>query len=451
MKTKPKFAGMILLVVGLILLALAMIMSGCGKNGKKSFTSWKAVKSPDVATQLKSFVAQKEAQVNSAPGASTAAFVPFFAAAQKGDWLAVNNEFKVLSQHVPSFQHSGTNDERLTGTRLAAILEIQGAFAAFSQGDQKYPALYANDIIESIPPGSIYFGGTDNGRFLVTAMQKSQVNGDPFFTLTQNALTDGTYLDYLRSMYGDKIYIPTPEDLQRCFRDYDADAKVRLQNHQLKRGENVTIDEKGGVEVSGIIAVMEINGLIAKVIFDKNSNQDFYIEQSFPLDWMYPYLEPHGLIFKLNHQPLDELSDDIIQQDHDYWTNAVTPLIGDWLNDDTSVADVVAFAHKVFYQHDYSGFAGGRGYVENKYATRAFASERSNIARLYVWRMNRAGMADEKARMARAADFAFRQSLALCPSENQTVNDYVDFLRGQNRNGDAALVRGIGRGLPGRN
>lgn len=442
---------MILLVLGLILLAVAMIMSGCGKNGKKSFTSWKAVKSPDVATQLKSFVAQKEAQVNSAPGASTAAFGPFFAAAQKGDWPAVDKAFNEARQHAPSFQHSGTNDERLVGTQLAAMMEIDGALWAFSQGDQTYPALYADDIIQSIPLGSIYFGGTDSGRFLVTAMQKSQVNGDPFLTLTQNALADGTYLDYLRSMYGDKIYIPTPEDLQKCFSDYDADAKIRLKNHQLKKGENVHVDEKGGVEVSGLVAVMEINGLIAKVIFDKNTNQDFYIEQSFPFDWMYPYLEPHGLILKLNHQPLDELSDDIIQADHDYWTNAVSPLIGDWLNSDTSVQDIVAFAHKVFYQHDYSGFTGARGYVENKYASRAFAWERGNIARLYVWRMNRAGMADEKERMASAADFAFRQALALCPSENQTVNDYVDFLKGQNRNGDAAFVRGIGRGLSSRN
>jgi len=35
---------------------------------------------------------------------------------------------------------------------------------------------------------------------------------------------------------------------------------------------------------------MTINGLLAKIIFDKNPNREFYIEESFPLDWMYPYL-----------------------------------------------------------------------------------------------------------------------------------------------------------------
>jgi hypothetical protein len=440
MKTPLKSVRLVLLVFGLALLALALVMSGCGKSTKKGFTSWKAVKSPDVATQLKSFVKQKEAQVNSAPGASTAAFAPFFAAANSGDWRAVDNEFKILSQHVPSFQHSGTNDERLVGTQLAAMVEVWGAFYAFSQGDQKYPALYASDVIESIPPGSIYFGGTDQGRFLITAMQESQVNGDPFFTLTQNALADGTYVDYLRSMYGDKIYIPTSTDFQRCCSDFDADAKIRLKDHKLKKGENISVDEKGGVTVSGVVAVTEVNGLIAKLIFDKNTNQDFYIEESYPLDWMYPYLEPHSLIFKLNHQPLDELSDDIIQQNHDYWTNAVSPLIGGWLNDDTSVADVVSFARKVFHQHDYSGFTGARGFVENRFASSSFAWERANIARLYVWRMNRAARADEKARMARAADFAFRQAIALDPSMRQNTNDYADFLKSQNRDADAALV-----------
>ena len=48
---------------------------------------------------------------------------------------------------------------------------------------------------------------------------------------------------------------------------------------------------------------MAINGLLAKIMFDKNPDREFYIEESFPLDWMYPYLEPHGLIFKINRQP----------------------------------------------------------------------------------------------------------------------------------------------------
>jgi hypothetical protein len=440
MKTTVKFSGLIILVA-------ALALCGCGK---KSFTSWKFIASPDTTAQLKSFVTEKEAQADSVPDASSAEFTAFFAAAKSGNWLAVSNVFANFQNHAPQYSHAGTNDERLTGTPWAAVLETFGAFEALHNAGEKYFNLYASDVIQSIPAGSIYFGGSDNGRFIITAMQKSQVNGDPFFTLTQNALADGGYLDYLRSMYGDKIYIPTSEDSQKCFNDYSADAKSRLQNHQLKRGENVRVDQNGKVQVSGMVAVMAVNGLIAKVILDKNTSQDFYVQQSFPLDWMYPYLEPHGIIFKLNYEPLTELSDDTIQQDQDYWTKIVSPMVGDWLNDDTPVKDVTSFAQKVYFKHDYSGFKGDRGFVENSYASGVFAWDRSNIAQLYVWRMKQAATAGEKERMARAADFAFRQAVALCPSIKQTAFDYADFLTSQNRRDDAALVYQIAGRFPNR-
>ena len=55
---------------------------------------------------------------------------------------------------------------------------------------------------------------------------------------------------------------------------------------------------------SAAVAVMTINGLIAKVIVEKNSDREIFIEESFPLDWMYPQLSPHGLIMKLESKPL---------------------------------------------------------------------------------------------------------------------------------------------------
>ena len=168
-------------------------------------------------------------------------------------------------------------------------------------------------------------------------MEKSQTAGDPFFTLTQNALADGRYLNYLRSMYGEKIYIPTGEDRKNVFEEYIEDvANPRKEENKLKPDEKVQVEDSR-VQVSGQGAVMVINGLIVKVMFDKNPNREFYIEESWTLDWMYPNLEPHGLIFKINRQPLTELSDAIVQRDHDYWTKLVQPMIGDWLGDDTSV------------------------------------------------------------------------------------------------------------------
>ena len=95
-------------------------------------------------------------------------------------------------------------------------------------------------------------------------------------------------------VYPDReMYIATPEDSQRCFQEYLADAQRRLQLNQLKPGEDVRVIDNR-VQVSGQVAVMAINGLLTKVMFDANPKNEFYVEESFPLDWMYPHLTPSG-------------------------------------------------------------------------------------------------------------------------------------------------------------
>ncbi len=427
------------------ILGIGLCAGGCAK---KQPATWNSFKNPETATQLKSFVAEKEAQANAATNEIPSEFHAFFAAAAKGDWLRVSNLFVEFRKHAGQYEHSGKTDERLHGTAWQAVLETWGTLDAFGEGDEKYSAAFGNDIIASIPPGSVYFGGTDPGRFIVTALQKSHVDGDPFFTLTQNALADGSYLDYLRAMYGDKIYIPTAEDSKKCFQDYMEDAQKRMQNHQLMPGENVQRGANGQMQVSGQIAVMNINGLLVKLILDKNPGREFYIEESFPFDWMKPYLEPHGLIFKINHQPLPRLSDEIVEQDHDYWRSLVRPMIGDWLNDDTSVAEVAAFAKKTFGKQDFTGFTGDPRFIQNAYSHRMFSKLRSSSAGLYAWRMQHAAGATEKERMAHEADFAFRQAWALCPYSPEAVFRYVNFLLEQKRGADALIVAETAAQMP---
>lgn len=390
MKTTIKFLGTAILGVGLFI-------SGCAK---KQPAFWDSLKNPETAKQLKQFVAEKEAQAKAAATAEgkriAPQFRPFFSAAEKGDWLTVSNMFQNLMPRTGQVDSSGPYDlEDLRNTQLQALKEIWGAFDEFSEGNEKYSAAFGNDIIESIPPGSIYFGGTDSGRFIVTAMQKSHVNADPFFTLTQNALADHTYLDYLQSMYGRKIYIPTGEDSQNCFQEYAEDAQQRLKSNKLKPGEDVKMTE-GHVQVSGQVAVMEINGLLVKTIFDKNPSREFYIEESYPLDWMYPNLEPHNLIMKINRQPLASLSDETVQNDTDYWAKYVTPMIGDWLNKDTTDKEVAAFAEKIYLKKDLSGFSGDPQFVQNDYSCKMFSKLRSSIGGLYAWRAQHAADAEEK-------------------------------------------------------
>ncbi|HXA45142.1 MAG TPA: hypothetical protein VNZ25_06525 [Candidatus Angelobacter sp.] len=437
MKTTSKFKslGAIILGAAIVLGGLLFVSFATPQTG-----SLLLVKDPVVAAQLKSFVAEKEAQAYAVTNPIPAEFKSFFHAAEKGDWLAVSNDFAEFRQHAGQYDHSDKIDPRLRGTAWQAVMETWGALAAFGEGEAQYSAEFGTNIVASIPPGSIYFGGTDPGRFLVTAFCKSQVNGDPFFVLTQNALADVTYLQYLQGMYGRKIYTPTIEDSQKCFQDYTQDVAARQKKNQLKPGEDINVDANGKIQISGQVDVMEINGLLAKIVFDKNPDRDFYVEESFPLDWMYPYLEPHGLIFKINRQPLTELSNDIVTQDHDYWSGVVRPMIGDWLTDDTTVEQVAAFVKKTFAQQDFSGFTGDKVFIQNEYSNKTFSKLRSAIAGLYAWRIYHAVGDQDKKRMAVAADFAFRQAWALCPNSPEAVFRYVNFLLQQNRISDAILV-----------
>jgi tetratricopeptide (TPR) repeat protein len=343
---------------------------------------------------------------------------------------------------VATVFHPGKAKIYFHGKWEQPVKEIFGAFEAFAAGNEKYSRIFSDGIIESIPRGSIYFGGNDPGRFLITAMQKSQVDGDPFFTLSQNELAGGPYLDYLRSMYGGKIYTPTDKDAQKSFENYTTDVATREQNNQLKPGEDVHTDTDGRVQISGHVGVMEINGLLAKIVFDQNSNRDFFVVESFPLDWMYPYLEPHGLIMKINRQPLSEISDEIVQHDRAYWTKLTTPMIGGWLKPDTSLQEVAAFAEKIHVQKDFSGFTGDPQFVQNAYSQKMFSKERSAIGGLYMWRVQHATNDAERKRMDDAADFAFKQAFAICPYSPETVYRYINFLLlpTVNRLDDALLV-----------
>jgi tetratricopeptide (TPR) repeat protein len=196
------------------------------------------------------------------------------------------------------------------------------------------------------------------------------------------------------------------------------------------------------VQVSGQVAVMAINGLLTKVIFEKNPKNEFFVEESFPLDWMYPHLTPFGVIMKINREPLSELTEEIVQKDHEFWSQFSQRLIGNWITYDTPVKEIAAFVEKVYLRKDFSGFKGDRKFVRDDQAQKAFSKLRSSIGGVYAWRIsdpnNRNPAAQQ--RMIREADFAFRQSFAFCPYSPEAVFRYVNLLLSLNRMEDALIV-----------
>ncbi len=372
----------------------------------------------------------------------------------------------------------------------------------------------ATVIYPEMDRNTILFGGTDPGRFCPTYSifcdsfiphrcqpeQDQKFDRRDCYLITQNALADGTYLDYLRAQYNrskqidppffselskylfglflgqanadtgltsfvnstlynvldrpftawgahvekyrrargvyppSEIYIPSPDDSQKCFQDYTEDVARRQQLGQLDPGETVSI-ENGRVQVSGQVEVMNINGLLCKVIFDNNPTNSFYVEESFPLNWMYPYETPFGIIMKINRNPLPELSDDVFKLDHEFWTKFSTRLCGNWITYDTTVQQIADFVDRTYIHNNYKGYTGDRAFVRDDDAQKAFSKLRSSQAGMYFWRMSpqcppeyRQKTAAGQAALIRETEFAFKQAFAFCPYSPEAVCRYVNFL-----------------------
>jgi tetratricopeptide (TPR) repeat protein len=247
----------------------------------------------------------------------------------------------------------------------------------------------------------------------------------------------------LGGVYPDReILTPTQADSQKAFSEYMEDAQRRLSAGQLRPGEDVRVDG-GRVQVSGQVAVMAINALLTKVIFDKNPDHAFFVEESFPLDWMYPHLTPFGVIMKINRNPLPELTPEILERDHKFWSEFSERLIGNWITYDTPVSNICKFAENVYLHRDYTGFKGDPKFIRDDNAQKAFSKLRSSIGGVYNWRVNTAPNATVRQRMIQEAEFSFKQALAYCPFSPEAVFRYVNLILGLNqpeRIDDAILI-----------
>jgi tetratricopeptide (TPR) repeat protein len=392
----------------------------------------------------------------------------------------------------------------------------------------------AKFIYPEMTRNAIVFGGTDPGRFCPTYMifcesfipphcqpeQDQKFDRRDCYLITQNALADGTYLDYLRAQYnrslqkdppffsrlfkyvcalgglaapgsivtegidtgsGDsgsalieniskllynmldvpftkwgnyvetyrrkegvyppnEIYIPTPEDSQECFQEY-------AREKQLQSTDN-------RIQISGQLDVMNINGMLCKVIFDHSPTNEFFVEESFPLDWMYPYETPFGVIMKINHNQIPEMTQEMMDRDHKFWSDYSSRLCGNWITYDTTVQQIADFVDRTYIRNDYTGFTGDRRFVRDQDGQKAFSKLRSSQAGMYAWRCFPKspgypnGCSPEylekspalQAALIRETDFAFKQAFAFCPYSPEAVFRYINFLLPQGRFDEAILV-----------
>jgi tetratricopeptide (TPR) repeat protein len=286
--------------------------------------------------------------------------------------------------------------------------------------------------------GAVLYGGTDPGRFVPTYMIFVESQAPPraktksarfpdsgtfdrrdVYLITQNALADSTYMSYIRDHYGETrpdparpatlaerpgwqntllkaswrllgrddtyprepLWIPSRQDSEAAFRQYINEYTAR----QPMPGEDVRIDEHGRVSVQGVVGVMAINGILTKEIFEKNKDKHaFYVEESYVIPWMLPYLEPYGIILKINKEPLPapeekpELWKAIVERDRAYWAELRR------------------------------NYLTGAKFQRDDVAQKTFAKQRAASAGIYAFR-----------RMAVEAEQGFLDAIEMCPDSSE--------------------------------
>lgn len=340
----------------------------------------------------------------------------------------------------------------ITQNALADGTYLEYLRAQYNRSTQIDPPFFGNlvryiaGVLHIVPKGSVGLDGPEMG---------AGNTGNPIVegichllnaTLDKGFTAWGAHVEKVRRAEGvypaNEIYIASPEDSQQCFQAYYEDLMRRAQIGQLRPGESPP-DASGHISIGGQYEIMYINGLIAKVIFDHNPTNSFYVEESMAIDWMYPNETPFGIIMKINRNPLPELSDDVFKLDHEFWTKYSTRLCGNWITYDTTVQQIADFVERTYVRNNYKGYTGDHAFVRDNDAQKAFSKLRCSQAGMYYWRCGFPGAfpvcpqayrqktpAAQEA-LIRETDFAFKQAFAFCPYNFETVGRYANFLLGR--------------------
>ena len=219
----------------------------------------------------------------------------------------------------------------------------------WGENNQRYKNfgyIYGEEIMKICKPNTIYYGGTDPGRFVPMYMINVDRMREDCWLITQNGLADDSYITVLRDRYCepqvvwgwvrallrtlnasredhkkgvDTIYIPSDFDFQRSFELYYQDVEKRVKRGEYV-GEEVSL-EGGKISIRGIEGVMRLNAILTRMIYDKNiKKHPFFLEESYTIEWMYPFLKPAGIIMELCDHKVT-ITPEMVKADTEYWTN----------------------------------------------------------------------------------------------------------------------------------
>jgi len=136
----------------------------------------------------------------------------------------------------------------------------------------------------------------------------------------------------------------------------------RMPLNQLARGgrKNHRQSHPGG----GTVAVMAINALLAKTISHHNPKNEFFVEESFPLEVDVSAPEPHGVIHETQSSTAGFVADELLQKDQS--SGSIFPPT-DWRCRpyDIPLLEVTQWIEKTYLRSDFSGFTGDRKFIHD--------------------------------------------------------------------------------------
>src|SRR6266566_448303 len=258
----------------------------------------------------------------------------FFDAVEAGNWEDIDSRWQGLAKRSGQYENSTHSPE--FDQFWPAVLDAFGVAEQAHEWPAQKLLDYGEAVLGSLRPGMVYVGGTDNGRWVPELLNKTS-DGEQHIIVTQNALADGRYLEFLNVLYGDRLATLTPDDSQRAFQDYIADAQKRLEHDQqfpdepkqVRPGEDIQVTD-GHVQVAGMVAVMAINEKILQTLMQKNPDLSFALQESQPLKGTYADAIPLGPLMEL-HAPdaQNAFTPETAAQSVDYWRTTTQNVLAD--------------------------------------------------------------------------------------------------------------------------
>lgn len=329
-------------------------------------------------------------------------FDQFLDVADSGDWGSITNSFEALMKLRKSGSLPGDAVEKL----WPVLTETYGVADSVHKWPPRQLLDYGNTILDSLGPDMVYLGGTDPGRFIPTLLNDTS-DGAQHVVLTQNALADGSYLDYVNFLYGGQIRTLSSQESQQAFESYIQDAQKRLQHDkefpnepaQVRPGENISVTQ-GRIQAGGQAAVMAINEKLVQMLMQKNPDSSFAMETSFPFKSMYSDATTLGPIMQLGvKDPQAAMTPENADASVNYWENTSQQLLGELAVNDSAP-------------------------VRQEYAK--MASDQASLLLAHEY--------------SAEAESDFQIADQLCPSSPEVVVNYVNFLLSKGRKADAVPV-----------